>query len=288
MPPDPRDDMAAAIAKIAAHDAAMPPAIVALAPGGSEPRKSLFAQACEQILALSQLWAKLSARVTALEAQPSARDGLAGRDGVSITGLRLDDKGHLRVSVGGIENDLGNVAGRDGRDGRGVVAARLDGDDLVLVFSDGTETNVGQITGRVIVAEPAIRGVSIEDDGHLVVTLHNGETHDAGLARGPAGDSVQGPPGEPGQSIAGERGADGRGISSADLDFEGRLVITFTDGSRDVLACVKGRDGADGLDGAPGRDGAGITTGRGVPATTAQVGDLYLDLETGNVYRFKS
>lgn len=245
------------------------PPILARATGEGptpEPEPSILAQACDQIAAWARKTANLATRVTALEARPSARDGQPGRDGVSITGIRLDDKGHLRVTIGGVENDLGRVVGE----------------------------------------------------------------------RGPAGESIVGPPGEAGHSIQGERGQDGRGVTASGIDAEGRLVLTYTDGGRDVLARVVGRDGNDGAPGqdapaisgasvsddgrlllsltdgshidagnvrgpagpageciqgpagAPGMAGTQFLAGIGMPFGAAAGGDLYLDLESGDLYRFKS
>jgi len=47
-----------------------------------------------------------------------------------------------------------------------------------------------------------------------------------------------------------------------------------------------GPAGADGVDGAPGADGNTITSGSGAPSGSATDGDLYIDVETGGLYRW--
>ena len=102
----------------------------------------------------------------------------------------------------------------------------------------------------------------------------NGETivGDDG-ARGPAGP--RGDKGERGEAIkgdAGESGADGRGITSTTI-INGHLVITYTDGSRQDVGQVVGRQGQPGQ---RGRSGGIISEGDGtglpwynIPAGTA-------------------
>ncbi len=55
--------------------------------------------------------------------------------------------------------------------------------------------------------------------------------------------------------LNGEKGDAGTGITSALINEEGELVVTYTDGSSVNLGVVVGEDGQDGADGAPGKDG---------------------------------
>ncbi len=50
----------------------------------------------------------------------------------------------------------------------------------------------------------------------------------------------------------------GTGIKSAQIDADGNLIITFTDGVVTNLGKIVGTDGKDGKDGADGKDGIGI------------------------------
>lgn len=46
-----------------------------------------------------------------------------------------------------------------------------------------------------------------------------------------------------------------RSVRSAEIDENGQLVLTYTDGTQSVLGTVKGADGRNGQDGADGKDG---------------------------------
>lgn len=61
--------------------------------------------------------------------------------------------------------------------------------------------------------------------------------------------------GEPGESIKGEDGAEGRGITGAELDKQGFLHLTYSDGKKEKIAKVNGKDGRDGNPGNDGKDG---------------------------------
>lgn len=71
---------------------------------------------------------------------------------------------------------------------------------------------------------------------------------DAQKAPGPAGKD--GAPGE-----AGKDGVDGVGIASASINADGELELELSDGTRENLGRVVGKDGADGRDGADGVNG---------------------------------
>ncbi len=51
------------------------------------------------------------------------------------------------------------------------------------------------------------------------------------------------------------------GIHKAQINEAGELVITYTDGRKDNLGVIMGKDGADGKDGVDGADGTGSETG---------------------------
>ena len=96
-----------------------------------------------------------------------------------------------------------------------------------------------------------IKSVTVDDNGHLIITYTDGATEDAG--------KVVGADGKPGKD--GADGKDGRGIESVTTNDKGEVIVTYTDGTTDnlgALAGPKGDQGApghDGEDGAPGRDG---------------------------------
>lgn len=224
-------------------------------------------------------WASLRAvldnlcgRIRALEDRPSPREGTPGRDGVSISGVRIDDRGHLRITIGGIENDLGSVIGAPGLDGRSV---------------EGPKGDPGE-PGKAVQGAPGRDGVSIEHAevtslGQLRIRFADGRSIDAGSVIGPQGppgpkgesivgakgekgnpgdQGARGEKGDPGESISGPQGErgeagrdgrdgrDGRGIAGAKIDDLGRLCVALSDGSELVLTRVVGPQGPTGADGA--------------------------------------
>lgn len=135
-----------------------------------------------------------------------------------------------------------------------------------------------------------IKSVTVDDNGHLIITYTDGATEDAGKVvgadgkdgeTGPKGDTgkdgadgkdgangedgAKGPKGDegkPGKDGAdGSEGKDGRGIKSVTTNHKGEVVVTYTDGTTDNLGALagpkgdQGEPGHDGDNGAPGRDG---------------------------------
>ncbi|SIQ65323.1 hypothetical protein SAMN05421802_1231, partial [Corynebacterium afermentans] len=113
----------------------------------------------------------------------------------------------------------------------------------------------------------------INDAGELVVTYDNGDTENLGKVEGADGkDGDQGPKGDKGDTgDAGKDGADGvdgkdgkdgkdgengRGIANLEVNEDGELMVTYTDGETQNLGRVAGADGQDGTDGVDGKDGA--------------------------------
>lgn len=54
------------------------------------------------------------------------------------------------------------------------------------------------------------------------------------------------------QGPSGADGNDGVGIAKTEIDAEGRLVVTYTDGTSETLSKVVGTDGKDGANGTDG------------------------------------
>lgn len=270
----------------------MPDEIVGLAKGssgGSEPsnKPSLLQQACEEIANWGTVIARLGARISVIEMRPAALNGRDGRDGMAGPAGPSGAPG-----AQGPQGDRGEPGATGAT---GVSGARGDTGAAGPTGAAGATGPMGP-SGPAGADGSSISGARLDDNGHLRITIA-GIENDLGCVTGRAGppgadgQSIQGPQGEPGQSIQGECGRDGRGIAASGIDIEGRLVVTYTDGVRDVLARVVGRDGADGRtgrDGAPGRNGAGLLIGRGRPTDASEADDLYLDMTTGDIYRFKS
>lgn len=103
-----------------------------------------------------------------------------------------------------------------------------------------------------------IEGAQINEEGHLILSMSDGSTIDAGLARGADGkDGLNGSDGSDGKD--GKDGKDGIGISKAAVNDSGNLMIRLSDDTlinAGHVAGANGKDGKDGVDGKDGRDGS--------------------------------
>ena len=119
-----------------------------------------------------------------------------------------------------------------------------------------------------------IQSAAINDSGHLILTLTDGTTLDAGVAKGTQGPKgatgpagPRGPAGAPGKD--GTAGADG---VTPHIGDNGNWYLGSTDTGKPSrgVAGAKGSDGANGKDGAQGEKGAdGKTPVRGTDYWTA-------------------
>lgn len=151
-----------------------------------------------------------------------------------------------------------------------------------------------------------IKSVTIDDNGHLIITYTDGTTEDAGKVVGADGkdgkDGDKGPKGDKGDAGQdgkdGADGKDGRGIKSVTTNDKGEVVVTYTDGTSEILGTLagskgdQGTPGRDGFDGAPGRDGANGKDGkdgRGIKfVTTDADGNLVITYTDGTSETVKS
>lgn len=87
-----------------------------------------------------------------------------------------------------------------------------------------------------------------------------GDKGDTGPAGAPGRDGVDGKDGKDGVGTDGEDGEDGVGVSDVDVDLDGRLLVTLTDGTvRKSAKEIVGPQGPRGVPGADGRAGADYT-----------------------------
>ncbi|WP_246819878.1 ExeM/NucH family extracellular endonuclease [Corynebacterium sp. HMSC070E08] len=151
-----------------------------------------------------------------------------------------------------------------------------------------------------------IKSVTIDDEGHLIITYTDGTTEDAGKVVGADGkdgkDGDKGPKGDKGDAGQdgkdGADGKDGRGIKSVTTNDKGEVVVTYTDGTSEILGTLadakgdQGTPGRDGFDGAPGRDGANGKDGkdgRGIKSVTTDAdGNLVITYTDGTSETVKS
>ncbi|MHB2252714.1 ExeM/NucH family extracellular endonuclease [Corynebacterium aurimucosum] len=236
--------------------------------------------------------------------------GADGKDGQDGTDGNDGDKGPK-----GDKGDAGQDGkdGADGKDGRGIKSVTTNNEgDLIITYTDGTTENAGKVSGpKGDKGEPGkdgrgIESVRINDKGELIVTFTDGEEQNVGKvvgAQGDAGkDGKDGADGENGTD--GKDGEDGRGIKSVTTNDKGEVVVTYTDGTSEILGTLagskgdQGTPGRDGSDGAPGRDGTDGRDGangkdgkdgRGIKSVTTDAdGNLVITYTDGTSETVKS
>lgn len=117
-----------------------------------------------------------------------------------------------------------------------------------------------------------ITGATINGSGHLILTLSNNSTVDAGLVKGSdGGTGATGPTGATGSTGAkgdtgntgstGSQGIAGVSVTSAAVNGPGHLILTLSNGSTVDAGYVKGDTGATGAKGDPGVSGSTGATG---------------------------
>lgn len=184
----------------------------------------------------------------------SGKDGEAGKDGVGIANISVNQTGELVVVFSnGITVNLGSIKGQDGKDGVGVKSVEIIDNELVFTLSDGSVINLGNVVGadgqdgengsngESGKDGVGISSVQINDDGTATVYYTNGMSENIGKIVGEKGD-------------VGDTGATGVGISAASI-VDGNLIITFADNTSINCGKVVGEDGKDGVDGEDGKDG---------------------------------
>ncbi|WP_408911429.1 ExeM/NucH family extracellular endonuclease [Corynebacterium gottingense] len=149
------------------------------------------------------------------------KDGQDGNDGRGIESVAINEDGELIVHYNdGHAENAGKVNGTSGEDGK-------DGTD----GTDGKDGAAGK-DGKDGAAGRGVAGFEVVD-GELEVTYTDGTSQKVGPIAGQ--DGATGTDGQDGKDGAngtdGKDGADGRGVEKVEVDGEGNLVITFTDGT---------------------------------------------------------
>lgn len=196
-------------------------------------------------------------------------------------------------------------AGKQGATGRGITGTAIEGGHLWVRYSDGAEQDLGRITGRQgpqgKKGDPgkdgadgvSITSTSVSDSGVLTVTYSDGTSTEAGVVVGPRGpEGSAGPTGPKGDTGSqGDRGPSGRGIKSVTVSSEGRLIVTYTDGTADDLGPLpKGPKGDQGKTGPSGPTGPSGKPGKNAPtisglACSGDVGlTLTVTMSDGTIY----
>ena len=155
------------------------------------------------------------------------KDGQDGNDGRGIESVAINEDGELIVHYNdGHAENAGKVNGTSGEDG----ADGADGKDGAA-GKDGQDGEKGD-KGETGAAGRGVAGFEVVD-GELEVTYTDGTSQKVGPIAGQ--DGATGTDGQDGKDGAngtdGKDGADGRGVEKVEVDGEGNLVITFTDGT---------------------------------------------------------
>lgn len=164
-------------------------------------------------------------------------------------GYITEDTGHLWVWIGGTGfTDVGQITGppgNNGADGRGIAT------------------------------------IAVAGDGTVTITYTDGQTAQVGNAKGPTGST--GAPGAAATVQVGnvQTGAAGSAVQVTNSGTSAAAVLDFT-----IPRGNLGNQGATGDPGVQGPRGPGWASGHGAPGTItgAITGDLYLDVDSGDVW----
>lgn len=137
--------------------------------------------------------------------------------------------------------------------------------ELIITLSDGTILNVGKVAGTDGKDGANGKNGTNGKDGLNGTNGVNGQDGINGVDGINGIDGKDGLKGIDGQNgIDGKDGQDGVGISSANVNADGQLILEFSDGSMvnlDKIVGTNGKDGRDGVDGAKGDKGDKGDTG---------------------------
>jgi hypothetical protein len=165
-----------------------------------------------------------------------------------------------------------NIIGGGGSGGGGVsiIGATINSQGhLILSLDDGNTLDAGSVAGQSGprgVAGLGIASAIINSLGHLMLTLTDGTVLDTGVAAGAKGD--KGDTGTQGEQ--GVQGIAGRGVAAngAAIDSNGNLQFTLTDGTILSAGRVTGAQGTQGLKGDTGSQGIQGIAGASVMSGT--------------------
>ena len=192
--------------------------------------------------------------------------GVAGKDGRGVKSFEVNAEGHLIVTYSdGATADLGKVTGQDGADGKPdpkgdkgeTGKPGKDGRDGID-GKDGVDGKPGKDGKQGPKGDKGDTGAAGKDgaDGKQGPKGDKGDTGAAGKDGKDGADGKQGPKGDKGDTGAdGRDGKDGRGIANLEVNEDGELMVTYSDGETQNLGRVVGADGTDGTDGKNGQDG---------------------------------
>lgn len=147
-------------------------------------------------------------------------------------------------------------SGPAGPSGVSVTGAAVNGSNhLILTLSDASTIDAGAVIGPTGAQGVSITGATVDGSGHLVLTLSSGGTVDAGY-------------------VVGAQGAAGKSISAASVVSD-HLILNFSDGSQLDCGVVRGLQGIQGVQGRP--SGLAYTWSTDISATDPTSGKLKIN-----------
>lgn len=188
-------------------------------------------------------------------------NGVNGNDGVGITKSEVNTSGELVITYSnGDSTNLGKIVGKDGLDGtngqNGLSAYEIaKNGGFIGTKEDWLKSLKGEKGEQGEQGEKGQNGTDgigiasseINKKGELVITYSDNTVANLGIVVGADGkDGTNGTNGVDGTN--GIDGKDGIGITNAEINNLGELILTYSDGKSINLGKVVGADGKDGAD----------------------------------------
>lgn len=188
------------------------------------------------------------------------QDGVSGTNGITP---HIGNNGNWFIGETDTNKPSQGTNGLNGNDGVGITKSEVNtSGELVITYSNGDSTNLGKIVGKDGLdgtnGQNGLSAYEIAKNGGFIGTEEDWLSSLKG-AKGEKGEQgIQGVQGEKGQNgkdgtngtngIDGIDGKDGIGITNAEINTSGELILTYSNGKSVNLGKVVGADGKDGAD----------------------------------------
>ncbi|RGF40167.1 collagen-like protein [Ruminococcus sp. AF42-10] len=179
------------------------------------------------------------------------QDGVSGADGITP---HIGDNGNWFIGETDTNKPSQGTNGVNGNDGVGVAKSEVNtSGELVITYSNGDSTNLGKIVGKDGLdgtnGQNGLSAYEIAKNGGFIGTEEDWlkSLKGADGAKGEQGEQgIQGIQGEKGQNgkdgTNGTNGKDGIGITNAEINNSGELILTYSNGTSANLGKVVGAD----------------------------------------------
>lgn len=182
------------------------------------------------------------------------QDGVSGADGITP---HIGDNGNWFIGETDTNKPSQGTNGVNGNDGVGITKSEVNtSGELVITYSNGDSINLGKIVGKDGLdgtnGQNGLSAYEIAKNGGFIGTEEDwlkslkGEKGEQGI------QGIQGEKGQNGKDgtngTNGIDGKDGIGITNAEINISGELILTYSNGTSANLGKVVGADGKDGAD----------------------------------------